>query len=183
MSNATPEPSPSEVWAPVAEPSLSPLQRQQKDRAVAARDTLFERLMARLAEVIQAEGPASTVAVCREEAPEISRAVAKEMGVTIGRTSHKLRNPNNRPRPWVEAVIAAQPDTPQFLTAADGRLGAILPIRLKSQCLTCHGSPETIPAPVRDALRTFYPHDAATGYAENDLRGWFWVEVPPMASN
>ena len=23
-----------------------------------------------------------------------------------------------------------------------------------------------------------YPADQATGFKENDLRGWFWVEVP-----
>lgn len=177
------ESQPSNVWTPVAEASLSANQQQQKNLALAARDRLFERLMARLAAVMQASGPEGAVAVCREEAPQISRAVSEEMGVTIGRTSHKLRNPNNRPRPWVASVIATKPDTPQFLTAADGRLGAVLPIRLKSQCLTCHGSPEAIPEPVRNALREFYPNDEATGFAENDLRGWFWVEVPPSQAD
>jgi hypothetical protein len=27
-----------------------------------------------------------------------------------------------------------------------------------------------------------YPKDQATGFKEGDLRGWFWVEVPPSAS-
>jgi hypothetical protein len=92
---------PADDWTPVAESALSAAQQQQKQRALAARDQLFDRLMARLAAVIQTAGPAGAVAVCREEAPNISRAVSAEMGVSIGRTSHKLRNPNNRPRPWV----------------------------------------------------------------------------------
>jgi hypothetical protein len=92
---------PADAWTPIAESALSAAQQQQKTRALAARDQLFDRLMARLAAVIQTAGPAGAVAVCREEAPNISRAVSAEMGVSIGRTSHKLRNPNNRPRPWV----------------------------------------------------------------------------------
>jgi hypothetical protein len=47
----------------------------------------------------------------------------------------------------------------------------VLPIRLKAQCLTCHGPTESIPEPVRVALRELYPQDEATGFAENDLRG------------
>jgi hypothetical protein len=31
---------------------------------------------------------------------------------------------------------------------------------------------------VRQALLQRYPEDRAIGYAEGDLRGWFWVEVP-----
>ena len=31
-------------------------------------------------------------------------------------------------------------------------------------------------------LKALYPHDQATGYAENDFRGIFWAEVaPPVA--
>jgi len=31
-------------------------------------------------------------------------------------------------------------------------------------------------------LAAKYPMDQATGFKEGDLRGWFWIEVPPSAS-
>jgi hypothetical protein len=161
---------------------MTPEQVRQKVKALAAREQLFERLMARLGEVVQAEGPAAAVSVCHQEAPRIAQDVSTATGVRIGRTSDKLRNPNNRPPDWAAEIVAAQPESPIFLAAADGRFGAVLPVRLKSQCLTCHGPPDTIPDAVREALQARYPADKAVGYAENDLRGWFVVEVPKLPS-
>ncbi len=31
---------------------------------------------------------------------------------------------------------------------------------------------------VKEVLASGYPRDEATGFAEGDLRGWFWIEVP-----
>jgi len=45
-------------------------------------------------------------------------------------------------------------------------------------CVVCHGDPAQIPDAVLAALAARYPDDRATGFAEGDLRGWFWVEVP-----
>jgi len=49
-------------------------------------------------------------------------------------------------------------------------------IRVEAPCLLCHGDP--IDASLAAALAERYPADAAIGYAEGDLRGAFWVEVP-----
>ena len=54
-------------------------------------------------------------------------------------------------------------------------------IRLKAQCLKCHGPKEQILPEVRDALARDYPKDQATGFQEGDLRGWFWLSVPENA--
>jgi hypothetical protein len=59
-------------------------------------------------------------------------------------------------------------------------LGALLPIHLKEQCVTCHGPAESIADDVREKLLELYPHDRAVGFKEGDLRGWFWVEVPSV---
>jgi hypothetical protein len=168
------------TWTRVNELNLSPEQVLQKEKALAAREQLFERLMARLSEVVQADGPAAAVEICHQEAPRIAHDVATTTGVKIGRTSDKLRNPNNRPPSWAIEIVANKPDSPIFVAADNGRFGAILPVRLKSLCLTCHGTPDKIPDPVRDALHARYPDDRAIGYAEDDLRGWFWVEVPEL---
>lgn len=168
----------SEQWALLPPEPLSPNQRAQFERAVAARDDLFGQLMNRLQSAIEREGAASAIGVCHEEAPKIARTVAETHKLSIGRTSWKLRNPKNRPPAWATDLVNARIAGPSVLAHPDGRLGVLLPILLKDRCLTCHGPADAIPAKIRSALRTRYPDDQATGFAEGDLRGWFWVEVP-----
>jgi hypothetical protein len=164
------------------------VQTAQRDRAVAARDAMFGRLFARLGEAMQAPsadgslaGPAGAIGVCKDEATKISQAVACEKGVMIGRTSAKLRNPANAAPAWAAALLAEQPVEPRLTANPDGSLGVTLPIKLAANCLACHGNPDTIDLAVKVALTAKYPKDQATGYTEGDLRGWFWVEVPPSA--
>lgn len=152
--------------------------REQQRVALAARDALFQRLQTRLAEVMSEDGPVAAIAVCSEEAPRLTEQTGQQHGVAIGRTSHRLRNPDNAPPDWVRSMTELHPVEPEFLGLPGERLGALLPIRLNDGCLVCHGPPEQIPAEVHDALAEHYPSDQATGFREGDLRGWFWVEVP-----
>jgi hypothetical protein len=171
-----------EGWRQLAIDRLAPSQQQQWEQATAARDLLFERLMSRLKGVLEEQGAVRAIAVCQEEAPRLARAVSVEKKLAIGRTSHKLRTPKNQPplwaKPWLDPKTATHP---VLLAHADGRLGVLLPIYLKNQCLLCHGPAATIPEALRAELKRLYPDDQATGFAENELRGWFWVEVPPVA--
>ena len=57
-----------------------------------------------------------------------------------------------------------------------GRLGYLEPIYLQAMCLQCHGS--DLGSGVRERLAELYPEDRATGFAEGDFRGMFWVVVP-----
>ena len=162
-------------------PSADSKQRSpDKRRLVAgkAKDALFQRLSARLMEVIQSEGPAAAIHVCSQEATQIAEAVGDELGVQIGRTSFKLRNPDNAPRDWVQPFVQQRADTPQFTRLDEDRLGAIFPIHLNVKCLMCHGQEEDILDSVQSELAQRYPDDRATGFSAGDLRGWFWVEVP-----
>ena len=130
-------------------------------------------------EVMQAEGPVAAIGVCSQEAVTIAEAVGKEHGVEIGRTSFKLRNPANAPRDWVKPLVDKRVDTPQQVQLENGNLGALFPIRLNVKCLMCHGGPDDILDDVKPELAKRYPQDQATGFKQRDLRGWFWVEVPP----
>jgi hypothetical protein len=152
--------------------------RQQQHVAVAAREALFQRLQARLAEVLPEAGPVEAIEVCKSDAPRLAEQVGQEYGVVIGRTSHRLRNPDNAPRPWARSLVELRPEEPEFIGLSNDRLGALLPIRLNEACLLCHGPREQIPDDVQTALATHYPHDQATGFREGELRGWFWIEVP-----
>ena len=160
---------------------LSVAQQQQQKVALAARDALLQQLLAKLMDTMASSGPASAIQVCQKQAPEIAANVGQEFGVTIGRTSHRLRNPMNTPPPWAQALVDDQIAEPRFVPLADDTLGALLPIRLKPQCLMCHGPEEQILPDVREALTRSYPKDRATGFREGDLRGWFWVTVPTGA--
>lgn len=152
--------------------------RHQRQLALAARDELFGRLMTRLETVVKADGPATAVAVCKEEAPALARAVSTEKQLRIGRTSFKLRNPANQPPEWAGEWVVSRTTEASFTAHTDGRLGVLLPIRLKEQCLVCHGSTTQIVEPVKRELAAHYPEDRAVGFGIGDLRGWFWIEVP-----
>lgn len=166
-----------EDWKAVAADSKDPAFLERKNKAIRARDALFESLSKRLTEVAGAQGPAAAIAVCQNEAPRIAKQVGEAQGVKIGRTATKLRNQANRPPRWADTWISKSPAEPVFLQGPNDALGAILPIRLKSQCLTCHGPVRSMQVEVRTELARRYPNDRAVGFSEGDLRGWFWVEV------
>jgi hypothetical protein len=151
--------------------------------AAEAMDALGKRLMARLLEEMAKDGPAGAVKVCRDEAPAITAQVAKERGVALGRTSFKLRNAGNAPRPWAAALVAAAAGKkigearPVVVDLGD-RLGVLRPIEATGPCLKCHGGPGVIAPEVKGTLASAYPDDQATGFDAGDLRGFFWAEVP-----
>lgn len=168
------------TWQTVAEGNMTTEQAAQREKALAARDAMFTSLKGRLMEVAGSDGPAAAIEVCSKEAPQIAEETSQEHGVTIGRTSFRLRNKDNAPPTWAAQLVADRVAEPTYLTKG-GKLAALLPIRIQAQCLMCHGSDDIIPSEVKDALAEHYPDDQATGFKDGDLRGWFHVEVP--ASN
>lgn len=129
-----------------------------------------------------AQGPAAAVEKCHLVAPEIPGRVAPE-GVKMGRTSHRLRNPDNRASAWqarhLEHYLENPGDRSSRVDSLTGkRLAYVEPIEVKPMCLTCHGEPEQIPAAVRKKLEEKYPDDNATGFETGDFRGIFWVTWP-----
>lgn len=157
-------------------------------RAEAATKALQQRLSRRLLEEM-ADGP-SAVQVCREEAPAIAADVSTMQGLSVGRTSHRLRNPANAPRPWAAPFVAAAAgrqaaDVQAVAVDLGDRVGYLRPIGLAGGCLKCHGPAEGLSPGVKAALAASYPRDRATGFAEGELRGWFWAEVmkqPPAGT-
>jgi len=126
------------------------------------------------------EGPVQAIDTCRIQAPRIAASLSTG-GVALGRTSHKLRNPENVAPPWAMAILdeyLAIPGTRQAVTRSigNGRKGRVEPIITQPLCLACHG--ETISPDVAEAISSIYPDDQATGFAVGDLRGIFWVEYP-----
>jgi hypothetical protein len=44
-------------------------------------------------------------------------------------------------------------------------------------CSTCHGAKEELDPTIAKTIAAAYPDDKATGYAENDHRGFVWAVV------
>ena len=130
-----------------------------------------------------AEGPAEAIQVCRIKAPGIADALSVD-GVRMGRSSHKLRNPENEAPEWVNPIMQVYLDepssrTPQAVELEENRWGYVEPIMVQPLCLTCHGS-ELAPD-ISAQIAELYPEDRATGFEAGDLRGVFWLEFPGEA--
>lgn len=125
-----------------------------------------------------AEGPEQAINVCSLEAPDIAESMSVD-GVRVGRTSERLRNPENVSPAWVSPILAAYHDKPTDLTPKTVRLdndrtGYVEAITLQPVCLACHG--ENLSPAVSAQLDELYPSDRAFGYRDGELRGVFWVE-------
>ena len=167
------------AWTEVARDALNGAEAAQFDRANGAREALFGTLMARLTAAMQEGGAPVAIDVCRVDAPAIASDTGAAQGLTIGRTSFKLRNPENTPPAWAAPYVEARRAEPLVLRGSDGALAALFPIVLKAECVQCHGPEANIAPDVLTAIQQAYPGDAATGFQEGDLRGWFHVTVPP----
>lgn len=160
------------------EPARVP--QQDLERAQAALQPFKEQLVDALMGAIEEGGAENAIAVCRERAPEIAAELSVG-GVQMGRTSHKVRNPNNAPQPWMEPLLAAYVEEPtdtqpQTVRLDESTFGYVEPIYVMSFCLSCHGP--SVESGLLDTIRTLYPEDQAIGFHMNDLRGLFWVTMP-----
>jgi hypothetical protein len=148
--------------------------------------TAFDRLQASLGGRLMREmknGRVGALSACNTEAGGLSDAVRSGAGFELGRTSHRVRNPNNAPRDWVRPYLKASAGNPVSTVKAASvdlgdRTGILRPIGVKSLCLGCHGDPRRFPEPLRKRLSELYPQDEATGFEVGEFRGYFWAEVP-----
>lgn len=125
-----------------------------------------------------AESPEQAIQVCSIEAPQIADSISVG-NITVGRTSDRLRNPDNNGPDWVIPILDAYINStserePQTVALSNNKTGYAEPIILQPVCLTCHGS--QLSSQVTAAIDEVYPDDRATDYQVGDLRGVFWVE-------
>ena len=159
----------------------SELGQEHEARAQAALQPFKKELLGALMQALPGGG-AGAVEVCHAEAPKI--AAAQSSGrVAMGRTSHRLRNPDNAPEDWMKPLLAGyvgstreDAGSPEMVVVGDDRFGYVEPIYVNPVCLTCHGT--SVDASTRDALAARYPEDQATGFDDGEFRGIFWVTMP-----
>ena len=155
---------------------------------VAARATasdLIQRLGAVLKKEMAAGGPDNAISVCRDIAPGLAGELSRKTGARVSRVSLKTRNPLlGQPDAWEQQVLAdfdrqaaqgVKPETlerSEVVTEPQGRYFRYMKaIAVQPLCLTCHGTTDSIPDPVKARLAGDYPHDRATGYALGQIRG------------
>ena len=152
-------------------------------RAMKAFDEVQSTLSARLMEEMKAGGPTRAIVVCRDEAiPLTTKVAVGQSGMALGRTSHLVRNPANAPREWMRPFVQKAAgrkaaDVQPVVVDLGARVGVLRPIGTAGACTTCHGAKESQPEALKRLLAESYPQDKATGFAEGDLRGFFWAEV------
>jgi len=125
------------------------------------------------------QGPVKAISVCRVEAPKLAEK-ASTASAQVGRTSRKLRNPDNAPKPWMEPILDRYESDPESREPAvviidEHTVGYVEPIYLQPLCVTCHGA--TLAPDLAAKIEELYPSDQAVGYAAGDLRGVFWAEL------
>jgi hypothetical protein len=130
--------------------------------------------------------------VCRDVAPNIANDISLEKGWRVVRVGTRTRNTMlGLPDVWEQGVLrefeqrAAAGEKFDTMTYSevveepDGKsLRFMKAIGVAPQCLVCHGSDEQIAEPVREQLRTLYPHDRAVNYKPGDLRGAVSIKQP-----
>lgn len=166
----------------IAADAMTPATEGAIARAEAAIRALQVTLVGRLTEEWNRGGASSAVTVCRDEAQVLTRKVAAEHDVVLGRTSHRLRNPVNAAPAWAVSFVAAHAgkraaDVAPVNVDLGDRVGVLRPIGTMEMCTACHGDAAAVSASLGSVLRDAYPTDKAVGFGVGDLRGWMWAEA------
>ena len=158
----------------------------------ASRETVQEfmqTLKKELQAAMQEGGPVNAVSVCNLTAPAIASTYSVRNGWDVGRTSLKLRNPDNAPDAWERSVLedfetrklaGEDPARMEFyeVVRENGvtELRYMKAIPTAGLCLACHG--EQVDSITKARLETLYPEDQALGYQAGDIRGAFTITQP-----
>jgi Protein of unknown function (DUF3365). len=172
--------------------ATGPSAEQQAAMGNDARKTagsLIQQLGGELKKSLEANGPAESIAVCKDKAPAIAASLSKSSGFDVKRVSPRNRNPKGVPDAWeAEAQAALEKrlaagekpetlDTWQVVKTSGGKEFRYAKALVTQQvCLTCHG--ENIADGIKAKLAAEYPHDKATGYGVGMVRGIVSIRRP-----
>jgi cytochrome c553 len=130
-------------------------------------------------------GTEGALAFCNEKAIPLTDSMSLTLNAKIKRVSDKNRNPDNAANEdelsyislaKKEIAVSGQA-SPKMTETGNGFLG-YYPIMTNDMCLQCHGKVgETLKEPTFTRIVELYPKDLATGYASDELRGIWVVEM------
>ncbi|MEG3766881.1 DUF3365 domain-containing protein [Alteromonas sp. 14N.309.X.WAT.G.H12] len=155
---------------------------QARAKAMALGGTLKNALQ----NAIKAGGIENGITVCHDVAGSLAAQISDE-NWEVGRTSLKVRNPDNEPEPWASTTLhdfarqlSQDPSHIPEATYQDpqsGRFTYLRAIVMQPLCMACHG--DNISANVTKRIQALYPGDQATGFKVGELRGAFIVTYTP----
>jgi hypothetical protein len=164
------------------------LTKFQEDSRAIVKD-MVAQLGGALQKELKANGPASTIKVCKDLAPAITSDLSRKTGQRVTRVSLKARNPLlATPDAWEQKVLSdfairiekedpATIEYAEIVTEPQGKFMRYMKaIPTQDVCLKCHGTPDMIPPQVKEQLSGEYPHDMAVGYGLKQLRGAFSIK-------
>jgi hypothetical protein len=129
-------------------------------------------------------GEVAAMGVCVDT--KVASEIHKLKGVTVGRSSLRLRNPHNAGPKWVQEFLKKDGEQKTVdlksiteIVDVDGVQTAhfLRRIRVEKGCLGCHGAKADLAPDVVAHLAKNYPQDKAVGYSEGELRGVVWGEI------
>ena len=149
----------------------------------------MQSLKGELQKGMQEGGPVNAIGVCNRTARGIANTYSARNGWSVGRTSLKVRSPDNAPDAWEEAVLqkfdqrrqdGEDPAGIEHHEAVEHEGKKVFrymkAIPTAELCVVCHGSDID---PLVDAqLQKLYPEDQARGYKPGDIRGAFTIIQP-----
>ena len=145
--------------------------------------SLHGALQKELSSALAQGGPGFAVNSCHIDVIGVTQRIGRQHGVAAGRTSDRLRNPANAPRPWAAPLVAAYGgqqvrEVEGFAVDLGDAVGLLRPIAHRPVCSSCHGTAKSLDPAAYAVVRQRYPSDRAVGFQEGEIRGWFWVEIP-----
>lgn len=165
--------------------------RAEKSRATV--DEYMQSLKGELQEGMQQGGPVNAIGVCKLTAPGIAGTYSAKTGWEVGRTSLRVRNPENAPDAWELGVLkgfekrkaAGEPLAGmEFyeVTRHEGKkvFRYMKAIPTAGLCTVCHGDP--LDPEAAKQISELYPQDQATGFRVGDIRGAFTI-IQPLTSD
>tara|TARA_B110000116_G_scaffold255873_1_gene254582 strand:- start:23 stop:592 length:570 start_codon:yes stop_codon:yes gene_type:complete len=158
--------------------------------AKAAIKELAISLKKSLKTVLKGSGPIAAVEYCNIAALDITDRVSLDKGITLKRTSLKVRNIANVASSW-EKNILNKFEKRKVLGESIGTIDYqevyldnnnkpffryMKAMPTGEVCLTCHGS--NIKKPLQIIINELYPEDKAYGFKIGDIRGAFAIQIP-----
>ena len=152
-----------------------------KTIAMNSQKALGGKLKAKLAE----GGPIHALEFCSLQAIPITDSLSDAQEVTIRRVTDKTRNAANiaddKELDYInfvkEQLKNGEIPTPNAQILSDKNV-AYFPIITNAMCLQCHGQKgNTLADATYQKIQELYPDDMATGYADEELRGIWVIEM------
>lgn len=140
----------------------------------------FKALSENLKKAMSEGGVENAVKFCNVNESVIVDSLSKHYDVSIKRTSHKLRNENNKPntseQEMIDYYLNASKTTedlfPEVKRNTDNTVSFYAPIHLQPLCVTCHGTVgKTVSETDYKSILALYPNDKAVDFDIDEFRG------------